>query len=269
MILCAIDLSSLPFFLPFIHILAEGTILLTASDATIIIIIIICHLKTAKMWRKHPCVILFSSFAFFPGLNWTEITISKSFYLWYRRMITWYHILMMMRMALWMMMTWMRALSTEWHVSWVNWRTSMVTSSVPASLSSWLPKYVHLIILSRLKTVVETIPNRKLVYCDISLSRVLMEEMLIISSLSQKVLWGCYLCTLCYFFNWERLSLRFENWNLGHRRHKGTKSTWLRCPAILLWLKLSHCGILTVAQQIILTYKGTATDQWWGLHEMA
>ena len=189
MILCVIDRSSLPFFLPFIHILAEDTILLTASDVTIIIII--CHLKTAKMWRKHPCVILFSSFAFFPGLNWTEITISKSFYLWYRRMITWYHILMMMRMVLWMMTTWMRALSTEWHVSWVNWRTSMVTSSVPASLSSWLPKYVHLIILSRLKAVIKSIPtvpletmgpfargktsslpNRKLVYCDISLLRV-------------------------------------------------------------------------------------------------
>lgn len=29
------------------------------------------------------CVILFSSYAFFPGVNWTEITISKSFYLWY------------------------------------------------------------------------------------------------------------------------------------------------------------------------------------------
>ena len=145
-------------------------------------LIIICHLKTTKMWRKHLCEILFSSFAFFPGLNWTEITISKSFYLWYRRMITWYHILMMMRMVLWMMTTWMRALSTESHVSWVSWRTSMVTLSVSESLSSWLPKCVHLIILSRLKTVIKNTPSIEQVYCDISLLPVLMEEMLIISS---------------------------------------------------------------------------------------
>ena len=144
------------------------------------------NVKKASMCNSIQFFCIFSWFK----LNWDNY-FKILLYLWYRRMITWCHILMMMRMVLWMMTTWMRALSIEWHVSWVSWRTSMVTSSVPASLSRWLPKYVHLIILSRLKAVIESIPtvpletmgsfargktsslsNRKLVYCDISLLRV-------------------------------------------------------------------------------------------------
>ena len=68
---------------------------------------------------------------------------------------------------------------------------------------------------SRLKAVIESIPtvpletmgpfargktsslpNRKLVYCDFSLLRVLIKEMLIISSLSQKVVLVIFLSVL-------------------------------------------------------------------------